>query len=302
MSSSSMPACASASRAGLCAAPVWTAGSRSVRPVSPGAHCPKPRRYTGGWRSCARALGRGDDHRDAAVGDEAAVEQVQRLDDPARGVVVLERHRPPHLRARVHAAPTRAGRPRSPRADRGRCRTGACAAAGRARTSCWPGRSRRRPTAARRSRRRCEALAVVRRLPSSTVPPVSGASAYTQATTLACPAAIANAAYWSIVAAVDPNALITLSSVRSSARARTEASGAISVEWLALISSPSMSSRSSPASSSASAIASAAKSRGRPAVDLAHLGDPETGDGAAGARICQARTDSVLRAARARRG
>ena len=54
----------------------------------------------------ARALGRGDDDGDGAVRDQAAVEQVQRLDDPARRVVVVERHRPAvHLRVRVQLRP-----------------------------------------------------------------------------------------------------------------------------------------------------------------------------------------------------
>ena len=54
----------------------------------------------------ARALGRGDDHGDGAVGDQAAVEQVQRLDDPARRVVVVEGHRlAVHLRVRVQLRP-----------------------------------------------------------------------------------------------------------------------------------------------------------------------------------------------------
>ena len=91
-------------------------------------------------------------------------------------------------------------------------------------------------------------------------PPASGASAYTQATTSACPQAIANAAYWSIVVAVEPNAFIALISVRSVSPSENCNVGAISLEWLPLISSPSISSARNPASSRARAVASAAKS------------------------------------------
>ena len=49
----------------------------------------------GGWRKVARALGAGDDHRDAAVALLAAVEQAQHgFDDPPRVLMVLERDRP----------------------------------------------------------------------------------------------------------------------------------------------------------------------------------------------------------------
>jgi hypothetical protein len=53
----------------------------------------------------ARTLRRGDDDRDAAVGHQAAIEEMQRLDHPARRVVVVERHRLAQLRARVHLRP-----------------------------------------------------------------------------------------------------------------------------------------------------------------------------------------------------
>ena len=58
----------------------------------------------------------------------------------------------------------------------------------------------------------------------------SGASAYRQATTLACPVVIACAAYWSIVPALDPYALIALTSVRSSSPSDIWSIGAISGE------------------------------------------------------------------------
>ena len=49
MSSSATPAIRSASSPERLA-PVWTAGSRPARWLSPGAAWPKPSRYTGGWR------------------------------------------------------------------------------------------------------------------------------------------------------------------------------------------------------------------------------------------------------------
>ena len=95
-----MPAWRSASSPDL-VAPVWIAGSRPDRAGSPGAHWPKPRRYDRRLAQVARALGRRHDHRDAAVRHQAAVVEVQRLDDPARRVVVGDRHRRAHLGARV---------------------------------------------------------------------------------------------------------------------------------------------------------------------------------------------------------
>ena len=71
---------------------------------------------------------------------------------------------------------------------------------------------------------------------------------------------MACAAYCSIVPAVDPKALIALSTVRSTKPSENCSGGAISADWLALISNPSTSLASRPASSSASAIASPAKS------------------------------------------
>ena len=52
-------------------------------------------------REIARALGGGQDQRDAAVIDQAIVEQVQRLADEARGVIVGERERLAHHGRRI---------------------------------------------------------------------------------------------------------------------------------------------------------------------------------------------------------
>ena len=51
---------------------------------------------TAGFAQVARPLGRRDDDADAAVADQAAVEQAQRLDDPARRLVILDRDRLAH--------------------------------------------------------------------------------------------------------------------------------------------------------------------------------------------------------------
>src|SRR4051794_35902777 len=59
----------------------------------------------GGLPEVPCTLCRGHDHGDRAVGYEAAVEEVERVDDHPRGLVVLERHRLSHLRARVHLGP-----------------------------------------------------------------------------------------------------------------------------------------------------------------------------------------------------
>ena len=59
------------------------------------AHAPQPHRPV---PPSGCALRRGHDDRDAAVGDEAAVEQVQRIDDHARGLMVRERDRVFHHR------------------------------------------------------------------------------------------------------------------------------------------------------------------------------------------------------------
>ena len=49
---------------------------------------------------------RGDDDREAAVRDQAAVEQVEGLHHPARAVVVLDGHRRiVELRLRIHCSP-----------------------------------------------------------------------------------------------------------------------------------------------------------------------------------------------------
>ena len=60
-----------------------------------------PEIVTGTWRRWrARSVVR-DHHRDRGVGLEAAVEQPERLDDPARREVVVHRERRAHERALV---------------------------------------------------------------------------------------------------------------------------------------------------------------------------------------------------------
>ena len=111
------------------AAGVLTAGARSSRPSGCGS-APRPARRRGctpgGWRAVAGALRRGDDHRAGAVGLQAAVEQAQRLGDPARALVIGERDRLAHDRVADCAPRARAARPRPGRSARSSCRTRAC--------------------------------------------------------------------------------------------------------------------------------------------------------------------------------
>ena len=99
MSASSIPAWARA-RGPAVDAPVDTAGSRV-----PGRALAEPAQVHRRLPEIARPFRRGDDHGHAPVRDQAAIEQVKRLHDPPGGVVVLERDRLPHLRARVHLCP-----------------------------------------------------------------------------------------------------------------------------------------------------------------------------------------------------
>ena len=102
----------------------------------------------------ARALGAGDDDREAAVRHQAAVEEVERLHDPARGAVVVERERLGRAagrRVQVRPAALRDG-------DRAelilrRAVDGACAGSRPARTSRSRRRSRRPAPSRARSRR-----------------------------------------------------------------------------------------------------------------------------------------------------
>ena len=50
-------------------------------------------------------LSRGDDDSDAAIGNQAAIEQVERLNDIARVQVILHRQRLAHLCPRIHLRP-----------------------------------------------------------------------------------------------------------------------------------------------------------------------------------------------------
>ena len=76
-----------------------------ARRMSPGEALRHPEHVPAGAVQVARALGRRHDDRDSAVGDEAAVEQMERLGDPARVVMILHRHRRFHLGPGRHLGP-----------------------------------------------------------------------------------------------------------------------------------------------------------------------------------------------------
>jgi hypothetical protein len=65
-----------------------------------------PEDIDGGFLQVACALGRGDDYAKGAVGNEAAIEQVERLRDPSRVMVILEGQRfVVELGHRIHVGP-----------------------------------------------------------------------------------------------------------------------------------------------------------------------------------------------------
>lgn len=60
-------------------------------------------------RQVAGTLGGGDDDGSTAVGDKAAVEQMQRIGDPARGLMIREGDRVAHLSQGIHRGPVALG-------------------------------------------------------------------------------------------------------------------------------------------------------------------------------------------------